>query len=384
MQDDIQQTTDPSVFDDLKEIQALEDKLNSSHLPDELRSKSQSMIQRLKKVVKFGGYSQEFEPVAKYIDWITQIPFGRYTIDNLDINSVKAHLDATHYGLEDTKSRILEYLAVLKLNTENNKVQAGDPNVMASSMSKLQGSSANAPILCLVGIQGVGKTSIAKSIAGALGRKFYRIALGGMTNVNALRGIARGNQDSEPGQIVKSLIRTSVMTPLVLLDEVDKVSNQSGARADVMAALLEILDPEQNSTFSDNYVDYPLNLSRTMFICTANNLGGISAALLDRLEIIRVQSYTDEDKIQIARNYMFPKVLQATGLTTEQLKMSDDVWPLIVRPLGFDAGIRELERTITRLARKVAMMMVTGQVSSVDINTQNFRQFIPEDFGVLS
>jgi ATP-dependent Lon protease len=286
--------------------------------------------------------------------------------------------------LEDTKQRLLEYLAVLKLNNAMDAAKIQQTTAEDASMSKLQGSSSNAPIMCFVGIQGVGKTSMAKSIANALGRKFYRISLGGMTTVTALRGIAKGEVEAEPGQIIKALIRTNVMNPLILLDEVDKVSAQTGTRADVMAALLEILDPEQNATFVDHYLDFPINLSKTMFITTANNLGGISAALLDRLEIIRFSSYSDDDKIQIARHYMLPKVLTATGLKPEQLVIHDDVWPLVVRPLGFDAGIRELERTITRLCRKVAMMIVAKQVERVEITVENFRQFIPEDFGILS
>ena len=174
------------------------------------------------------------------------------------------------------------------------------------------------------------------------------------------------------------------MNPLILLDEIDKISSSTGVRADVMAALLEILDPEQNSTFVDHYLDYPVNLSRTMFITTANNLGGISAALLDRLEIIRFSSYSDDDKVMIGKNYLLPKVLKAAGLTSKQVIIEEEVWPLIVRPLGFDAGIRELERTITRLCRKIAMLIVRKEVNSVSITQENFRNYIPEDFGILS
>jgi ATP-dependent Lon protease len=369
---------------EFREIEALEAKLAAAqNLPDELRAKGQNMIQRLRRVIRFGGYSREFEPVAKYIDWIVKIPFGKYTQDNLDIQKVREDLDKYHYGLDETKQRILEYLAVLKLNTDRLVIDEKEQQSV-SAMATLKGSSANAPILCFVGIQGVGKTSLAKSIANALGRQFYRISLGGMTTVNSLRGLPKSEPDSDPGQIVKGLVRAEVMNPLILLDEIDKVSERGGARADIMAALLEVLDPEQNATFGDNYLDYPLNLSKVMFITTANNLGGLSAALLDRLEIIRFSSYTDDDKIQIGKNYMLPKVLRATGLNEDQIIIEDGVWPLIVRPLGFDAGIRELERTITRLARKVAMMIVQGEAQQIIINPQNFRQFIPEDFGIIS
>lgn len=362
------------------EIEELQKKLDNSSIPPDLKEKCDGLILRLRKSVQMGSFSRDFEPVSKYVEWVTQLPWGVYTIDNLNIEEVRSKLDQHHYGLIDTKNRILEYLAVLKLNTQKELQEQGNN----AEMLQLRGSSSNAPILCFVGIQGVGKTSFAKSLAAALNRTFYRIALGGMTTVTALRGISRSTADAEPGQIVKGLIRTGTMNPLILLDEVDKVSSQTGVRADVMASLLEILDPEQNSSFSDHYLDYPLNLSRVMFITTANNLGGISAALLDRLEIIRFSSYTDDDKIQIGRNYMLPKVLKATGLSEDQIVINDDVWTLIVRPLGFDAGIRELERTITRLCRKVAMMIVQGKAEKIVINAQNFREYIPEDFGILS
>jgi len=271
----------------------------------------------------------------------------------------------------------------LKLQKEN-VLESDQDNSESQDMSVLKGSSANAPILCFVGIQGVGKTSMAKSIANALNRRFVRISLGALGSATELRGIPKGTVNAEPGQIVKSLIRTEVMNPLILLDEIDKVSSETGLRADVMAALLEILDPEQNSTFMDKYVDYPINLSKCMFITTANNLGGISAALLDRLEIIRFGSYTDNDKIMIAKNYLLPKVRKSTGLKEEHFSFAEDVWPLVIRPLGFDAGVRQLERTITELARKIALQIVKGETKGVTITTENFRDYIPEDIGIYS
>jgi ATP-dependent Lon protease len=233
-------------------------------------------------------------------------------------------------------------------------------------------------------VQGIGKTSIAKSIGGAMGKQFVRISLGGLASVSELRGVSRGNFDAAPGQITKALIHTGVMNPLILMDEIDKVSDQGGTRSDVMAALLEILDPEQNSTFNDYYLDYPLDLSKVMFVCTANNLGGISAALLDRLEIIRMSSYTDEEKQHIAKDYLLPKVIDATGIDGTQLQFNDDVWELLIRPLGFDAGIRQLERNLTTLARKVAKLIITGQATQVRVTRDNFRQYFPMDFGVYS
>jgi ATP-dependent Lon protease len=372
----------------IAEIEKLEQALSAAKLPQELHDRIEQMIVRVRRVAKLGSYSQEFEYVQKYIEWITKIPWSSFTPDNLELENAKKVLDQHHFGLQPIKDRILEYLAVIKLKggivhtpEEIAKAQA---NNAVDEMKRLQGSSTHAPILCFVGIQGIGKTSMAKSIADALGRKFVRIALGAMASVTELRGIPKGSSDAEPGQIIKSLTRTGTMNPLILLDEIDKVSSDTGLRSDVMAALLEILDPEQNSTFIDHYIDYPVDLSKVMFITTANNLGGITAALLDRLEVIRFSSYTDMEKQVIARDYLLPKVREATGITEAQLSFADDVWPLIIRPLGFDAGVRQLERTLTTLARKVAKMIVEGKATGIQVTVENFRQFIPEDIGIYS
>ena len=354
-------------------------------MPQGLKDKANGMVLRLIKMSQKGNYSAEFEPVSEYIKWVTQIPFGSYSPETIDLEHTREILQKYHYGLEDVKNRLMEYLAVLKLQRMNEqKAKEAQTKDISGEMSRLQGNSSHAPILCFVGIQGVGKTSMAKSIANALGRKFMRVALGALGSVTEIRGISRGQLNAEPGQIIKSLIRTGSMNPLILLDEIDKVSSETGLRADVMAALLEILDPEQNSTFMDKYLDYPIDLSQCIFITTANNLGGISAALLDRLEIIRFGSYSDNDKMMIAKNYLLPKVRESTGLTEAQLSFDDDVWPLVIRPMGFDAGVRQLERTLTELARKVALQIVQGITTGVKITKDNFRQFIPEDIGVYS
>jgi endopeptidase La len=371
-------------FDVEKEIAALHTKVQNSKLPADLKERANDMIQRLIKMSKTGSYSQEFEPVSEYINWITQIPFGSYDPENLELTNAKTTLDKYNYGLEPVKTRIMEYLAVLKLQRDKEATQVAANTPGVAEMAKLQGSSSHAPILCFVGIQGVGKTSMAKAISIALNRKFMRVALGGLSSVTEIRGITRGQLNAEPGQIIKSLIRTASMNPLILLDEIEKISSSGGVKADVMAALLEILDPEQNSTFMDKYLDYPIDLSKVMFICTANNLGGISAALLDRLEVIRFGSYSDNDKIMIAKNYLLPKVREATGITEAQLSFDDDAWPMVIRPLGFDAGVRQLERTLTELARKVALQIVQGLATNVRITKDNFRQFIPEDIGIFS
>ncbi len=364
------------------EIASLKKKVDEAKLPADLKLKAEGMLMRLVKMSQKGNFSQEFEPVSEYINWIVKIPFEIYSQESGDINKVKETLLKNHYGLDPVKNSILEYLAVLQLQ----KMEAvqSKSDTQENGMEVLQGSSSHSPVLCFVGIQGVGKTSMAKSIAQALNRKFIRISLGALGSVTEIRGIPKGSVSAEPGQVVKALVRTQTMNPLILLDEIDKVSSDTGLRADVMAALLEILDPEQNATFMDKYLDYPLDLSKVMFITTANNLGGISAALLDRLEVIRFGSYTDNDKVVIAKNYLLPKVREATGLTEAQLSFDDDVWPLVIRPLGFDAGVRQLERTLTQLARKVALQIVQGISTGTKITKDNFRQFIPEDIGVYS
>jgi len=366
---------------EIKEIEELAQKVQQATLPEGLREKALKMITRLRRMAKYGSYSGEYELIERYVDWVLSIPWGKYTQDNLDLKHAQKLLDDNHYGLTEVKNRILEYLSVAKLNPEiRGEHTEGD----IERMKKLSGSSSAAPILCFVGIQGIGKTTMAKSIAQALGRQFVRISLGAMGSVTDLKGQSRAYLDAEPGQIIKALVRTESFNCLILLDEIDKVSAGEGRRADINAALLEILDPEQNPTFVDAYIDYPIDLSKVMFVTTANNLGTLSAALLDRLEIIRFSSYSDEEKEQIARHYLLPKVLKATGLRVEQVQIQDDVWPLLIRPLGFDAGVRQLERNITTVCRKIARMIVDGQGDTFVLTTENYRQFLPSDIGVYS
>jgi ATP-dependent Lon protease len=365
------------------EIVKLTEKLNNSEIPQALKDKGSLLLNRGLRLLQGSNYG-EFESVENYINWITRIPFGKTTADNLDIENARSVLDQHHFGLEDVKNKLLEYTAVLKLNSEKNLPTQSETLSEIDQMKVLKGSSANAPVLFFIGIQGIGKTSMGKSIANALGRKFVRIALGGMANIHELRGIPRGEKDAGPGRVVRALIDSGSMNPLLLFDELDKVSDFGGVRTDIMAALLEILDPEQNSTFIDKYIDHPVDLSKCLFIATANNAGGITSALLDRMEVVRFTSYSDDDKQQIAKQYLLTKVRQGTGLGEDQLVFTDDVWPLIIRPLGFDAGIRELERTLTKIARKSAMMIVQGKATQVIISPQNFREFIPDDFGIYT
>jgi ATP-dependent Lon protease len=367
----------------IAEIEELAAKVQKAKLPEALKEKALKMVSRLRRMARFGSYSGEYELIEKYIDWIISIPWGKISKDNLDLKNARQILDKNHYGLTSVKERILEFLAVAKLNPLD-ELQ-GEEGV--ESMKAMKKVGQHAPILCFVGIQGIGKTSMAKSIAHALGRNFVRISLGAMASVSELKGQSRAYLDAEPGQVIKALTRTKIMNPLILLDEIDKVSSAEGRRADINAALLEILDPEQNPSFLDSYIDYPVNLSRVMFVCTANTLSTLSAALLDRLEIIRFPSYSDEEKEMIAKHYLLPKVIQACGLSQENIEIAESTWPLIIRPLGFDAGVRQLERNITTICRKIARKIIESggdKSQKYTISPANFREYLPADIGVYS
>lgn len=360
--------------DIISEIVQLQNKLSNSSVPVELKESSTRSIQRLERMAKWGNYSSEFEGVDKYIDWITRIPWGVVSDDNLDIQNAKQILDSTHYGMNTVKEMILDYIATMQLKkiTKNRAIGNQEGNIPTI------------PTLLFVGLQGIGKTSIAQSIAKAMGRKFARVSLGAVGDVRTLRGVPRHEMDSEPGQIIKALVRTGTMNPVILVDEIEKSSQNKGIHNDIMAALLEILDPEQNATFIDHYVDYPVDLSQVFFICTANNLGGLSAALLDRLEVIRFMSYTDAEKEVIAKSYILPKVFANMGLSSDYIQITPEVWPLLIRPVGFDAGIRQLERNIATLARSAAREIVNGKPVPVVITPDNLKRYVLPDQGPLS
>lgn len=383
----LQNNTGSMNEDSMGEILALENKLVTSNLPLDLKEETMKNLLRLKSMIKRGVYGSEFDTMIKYVSWITKIPFGVVSKDNLDISNAKRLMDETHYGMDSIKDLILDYLAAMQLeNAQRDRI----PTQVATDMSyrpqptvALKPNS-KAPVFLFIGLQGVGKTSIAESIANAMGRKFARISLGAIGDVRTLRGIPKYSIDSEPGQIVKSLIRCGTMNPVILLDEIEKASGNAGLLNDVMAALLEILDPEQNGNFVDHYVDYPIDLSNVFFICTANNLGGLSAALLDRVEIIRFTSYSDEEKEIIAKRYILPKVLQSLQISSEYLRIDDNVWPMIIRPVGFDAGIRQLERNIATIARRAARIIIEGKQIPVVITQENLKQFLNIDQGPLN
>ncbi|OGG13641.1 hypothetical protein A2773_06220 [Candidatus Gottesmanbacteria bacterium RIFCSPHIGHO2_01_FULL_39_10] len=346
------QTSDTST----DEIKVLEEKIHSATLPPDLRQKAVSMISRASLGFKYGGYFTGFDQVANYIDWIVSLPWDKRVEDNLDLAHAKSLLEKNHYGLKEIKDRILEYLSVMKLTRAESKFM-------------------RAPILCFVGLVGTGKTTIAYSIAEAMGRPFIRIPFGGMGSALDLRGESRIHADAEVGLVMKALRRAKYKNPVILLDELDRVAEH--ARADIMGVLVELLDPEQNMAFVDHFIDYPFDLSEVLFIATANNTGNISTAVLDRLEPIQMPSYTDEEKVIIGKSYVFPKIIKESGLTPQILTIDDNVWPQIVRPLGFDSGIRTLERTINGICRKVARNLVEGKGASFHLTSSNIKEFLP-------
>jgi len=341
-----------------QEVEGLKKRMVEAVLPPELEQKVSLMLERLLRIAQGSDYSLEYERVAHYLDWIVSLPWDKRSKDTLDLIKTRQVLDKHHYGLEDVKKRILEYLAVLKLKSE-----------------KEENPFSRAPILLLVGLVGTGKTTFAISLAEALGRKFVRVPLGGMGSARDLRGQSRLHLEAEPGYIMKALRRVQTKNPVVLLDEIDRVSTE--AREDVAGVLVELLDPEQNSAFVDHYVDYPFDLSEVLFVATANNTGNIATAVMDRLEPLSMPSYTDEEKIMIGKNYLLPRVLEESGVDNDSLTIGEDLWPQIVRPLGYDAGIRTLQRTIKGIVRKTAVKIAEGQSEKIQVNSENIKEFLP-------
>ncbi|MFZ2664019.1 MAG: AAA family ATPase [Patescibacteria group bacterium] len=345
-----------------EELKTLNKKVEATKgLPLDLKDRLGEMIERLERMANLGHYATEFDTLSRYIEVVTSIPWEVETEDRLDLENAKKALEKNHYGMQYSKDRILEYLSTLILLKKRGK----------EAISR-------SPVLLLVGLQGVGKTTLAYSVAETLGRKFERIAMGGIGSTLELRGKSKAFPESEPGQIIKALIKTGVKNPLILLDEIDKASGEQGLRMDIMAVLLEILDPKQNVAFRDHYVDYPVDLSNVLFICSANNTGTLSAALMDRMEVIKMPSYSDNEKLVIARDYLMPKILENSGLTTGELEIDPDLWPGIVRPFGYDSGIRSLSRTLEAICRKVAKEIVEGNTKKVVITADNLKYYLPQ------
>lgn len=342
------------------EITKLTQRVKQATLPPKLSENVMVRLDQLSKLTNSPTFLPEFDRMGKYIDWIINLPWQKKTQDNLDLGNAKAVLDKNHYGLEEIKTRILEYISVMKLKQE--KGEGTDVY--------------RAPILCFVGLVGTGKTTIASSISEALGRNFARIPFGGMGDPLDLRGQSRMHAEAEPGKVIKALRNTQSKNSVILLDEIDRVTDEG--RASIMGVLVELLDPKQNHEFVDHYIDFPFDLSEVLFIATANNTTNISTAVMDRLEPISMPSYSDAEKIAIGSKYVLPKAIRAAGLSDNSLKIDDDVWARVVRPLGYDAGIRTLERNIDGLVRKVAKMIVEGKGQSFHITSQNAKQFLPQ------
>ena len=307
-----------------------------------------------KKIEEMRAYTKP-EQMIQYLNLITALPWNSLSDDRLDLNKAKEVMDAHHYGMKEVKNKILEYLSVMTLTR-------GKPET------------SRAPMLCLVGLVGSGKTTFGHSLAEALNRQFVRIPFGGLGSALDLRGQSRLHPDAEPGLIIKALKRAKTRNPVLLLDEIDRVTDAS--RSDIMGVLVELLDPEQNARFSDHYLDYPFNLSAVLFVATANNTRNIATAVLDRLEVIQMPSYTDEEKTTIAKDYLLPRVLTESGLSTDNLTIDADVWSKVVRPLGFDAGLRTLERTIESICHQLARAIVEDKAKHLHLTKTNIKNYL--------
>jgi len=330
------------------ETELLRERLEKAELPEEVRTEADRELRRLQRLPPA---APDYHVIRTYLEFILELPWLKSSEYKLDLAEARRILDEDHYGLEDVKERILEFLAVIKLRPDT-----------------------KSPILLFVGPPGVGKTSLGRSIARSLGRQFERMSLGGVRDEAELRGHRRTYIGAMPGRIIQSIRRAGVNNPVLMLDEVDKLGNDY--RGDPAAALLEILDPQQNNSFRDHYLDLPFDLSKIFFIATANQLGPIPAPLRDRMEIIRLAGYSDREKLEIARRYLIPRQTGENGLNNAQVKITDDALELIASRYTREAGVRQMERNIGSIARKVALKIAQAQAETVTVTANEVREYL--------
>jgi len=330
------------------EIKELREKLDAKKLPEEVRKEAGRDLDRL---AKLPPAAADYHVIRTYLDWIIDLPWNEYSEDNLDLERAQEVLDDDHYDLKEVKERIVEYLAI----------RARKPDMKG-------------PILCFVGPPGTGKTSLGRSIARALGREFVRMSLGGVRDEAEIRGHRRTYIGALPGRIIQSIRRAGKANPVFMMDEIDKVG--ADFRGDPSSALLEVLDPEQNASFRDNYLDLPFDLSKVMFITTANVLQTIHPALQDRMEILTLAGYTEEEKLGIAKKYLLPRQLEENGLEPEHVEFEDKALRKIINSYTREAGVRNLERTIGKVGRKVALKISTGKTEHEVITEENLHEYL--------
>ena len=337
--------------DDGDDSDSLLDQFMNNPYPDNIKEKAKEEIKRLEMMPSI---SSEASVIRSYLDWLSKVPYWQESQDNCDIKSIKEILDQDHYGIKKVKERILEYIAVKNMT-----------------------GSLKAPILCLYGPPGVGKTSLAKSIARALNRKFVKISLGGVKDEAEIRGHRRTYLGSMPGRIIQGMKKATTINPVFLIDELDKMGMDY--KGDPASAMLEVLDPEQNTMFSDNYLEEPYDLSKVMFIATANDISTIPAALRDRLEIIEMNSYTEEEKVHIAKEHLLAKELEANGLKASQFKLKEEEILYIIRYYTREAGVRQLQRYISNLCRKVVLDISQNDKKSVRITKKLINEYLGKE-----
>lgn len=347
------------------DVEEFRKRIDEAHMPEEAEKQARRELDRLSRLPTAAA---EYGVIRTYLDWLASIPWSVITPDNLEIPHARQVLDQDHYGLGDVKERILEYLAVRKLRLERKE------ELNAEAPTDFIRHEREGVILCFIGPPGVGKTSLGQSIARSLGRKFIRLSLGGIHDEAEIRGHRRTYIGAMPGRIEQSLRRVGTLNPVFMLDEIDKLS--SDFRGDPASALLEVLDPEQNAEFRDNYLEVPVNLSQVMFITTANQFETIPGPLLDRMEVIRISGYTENEKVQIARHYLIPRQLKENGLMPGEINFTDEAIQTLIRSYTREAGVRSLEREIGGVCRKVATRFTETREIAHEITGQDVRQLL--------